>query len=131
MEIGSVTRGTPLPTTAPQRVDPQVPAGSVKTELNPDASVQPLREIGAVRFDQTGSLQSRAALDKALREVIERNTVIDPKTREVVYQTLDRDTGEVVRQVPDETLLRLRAFAREMREKEGSAERANTVSKLA
>ena len=48
--------------------------------------------------------------------MIRRNITIDPKTREVLFQSIDRRTGEVVRQVPEEALLKLRAYAREMRD---------------
>jgi uncharacterized FlaG/YvyC family protein len=59
-----------------------------------------------------------------LRDTIDRRLVVDPRTREVVHQTVDRESGTVIRQVPEEALLRLRAYGREMRDKvEASASR--------
>jgi uncharacterized FlaG/YvyC family protein len=99
----------------PSRSD-AVPLGAARTELPPEATVRPVGDGEAVRFERQGAAEARARLDEALRAVIERNIEIDSKTREVVYQVVDERTGEVTRQVPDETLLRLRTYAREMRE---------------
>jgi hypothetical protein len=38
--------------------------------------------------------------------------IIDPQTREVIYRVIDVRSRQVVRQVPDEALLRVRAYAR-------------------
>lgn len=120
MEIGSTIRSSAPPASnAPQRTETFTTAGAAKTELAPEASVQPVSE--AVRVDLTDGAAARAAVERTLRETIERRIEIDPKTREVVYQTVDRQTGEVVRQVPDQALLRLRAYAREMRERSEEA----------
>jgi uncharacterized FlaG/YvyC family protein len=45
----------------------------------------------------------------------ERDVTIDPATREVVLRMIDSRSGEVVRQVPDQALLRIRAYANELR----------------
>jgi hypothetical protein len=37
--------------------------------------------------------------------------IIDPQTREVIYRVIDVRSRQVVRQVPDEALLRVRAYA--------------------
>ncbi len=37
--------------------------------------------------------------------------VIDPETREMIYRVIDVSSRQVVRQVPDEALLRTRAYA--------------------
>ncbi len=93
--------------------------------------MQAVGEAPAVTFENRDGAQARARLDAAVREMIDRNTLIDPKTREVVYQSVDRKTGEVVRQVPDEMLLRLRAYAREMREADVRRDGPPQVQKLA
>jgi flagellar protein FlaG len=123
MEVGSIAR-TPAPSAAnaPQRADTLVSAGAVKTELKPEAAVQQVREVEPVRFDPTNETAARAALDQVIRETISRRIVLEPKTREVIFQTVNEETGEVVRQVPDEALLRLRAYARELREKDDNSD---------
>ena len=118
MEIGSTLKpNAPTASNLPQRTETFTTSGATKTELPPEASVQQVAQSEAVRVDLTDGAAARAAVERALRETIERRIEIDPKTREVVYQTVDRQSGEVVRQVPDQALLRLRAYAREMREK--------------
>jgi len=37
--------------------------------------------------------------------------LIDPQTREVIYRVIDVRSRQVVRQVPDQALLRMRAYA--------------------
>lgn len=122
MGLGSINRiPAPSATNAPQRTETLAAAGAVKTELKPEAAVQQVREAEAVRFEQTNEAARRAFLDAALRETIARRIELDPKSREVIFQAVNKETGEVVRQVPDEALLRLRAFARELREKGGGS----------
>jgi flagellar protein FlaG len=129
MDLGGVNR-PPVPA-APPRSDAMATAGAVKTELPQEASVQAAGEAPAVVLPSRERTEARARLDAAVREMIDRNTLIDPKTREVVYQSVDRKTGEVVRQVPDEMLLRLRAYAREMREADVRRDGPPQVQKLA
>ncbi len=118
MDSGSITRPTPTPAlNAPQRTDSLAAAGAVRTELPAEAAVQQVNEAEAVRFEPSDGARERAAVERALQDVIKRRIEIEPKTREVVYQKVNEETGEVVRQVPDEALMRLRAYAREMREK--------------
>lgn len=121
MDVGSITRTpTPTPLNAPQRADSLVASGAVRTELKTEAAVQQVRPVDHARFDPTNETASRAALDQLVRETIARRIVLEPKTREVIYQSVNEETGEVVRQVPDEAILRLRAYAREMREKDAA-----------
>ena len=42
-----------------------------------------------------------------------RQVIIDPQSREVIYRVIDARTGQVNYQVPDEALLRLKAYVRE------------------
>jgi hypothetical protein len=118
MDSGSIPKpATMSAPSAPQRAETLVATGAVKTELAPEAAVRQVPQTRPVRVDLTNGAATRAALDQALRETIDRRLIVDPKSREVVYQAVDKDTGDVVRQVPDEAILRLRAYARLMREK--------------
>ena len=129
METGSITK--PAATTAPTAPSP-VSAGTVRTELPPEASVQAVTEADAVRFEPSRGANERAALDAAVSAMIKRNIEIDPKTREVIFQSVDQRTGEVVRQLPEETMLKLRVYAREMRKAESAgASEAAQVKKSA
>ena len=111
--------------TAPARADALHSSPGVSTELAPESAVQQARESEAVRFDPTRTAPG-AVLDAALSEFIKRNIEIDPKTREVVFQIVDKETGDVIRQAPDEAILRLRAYVRELR----AAEHRNTALRV-
>jgi hypothetical protein len=38
--------------------------------------------------------------------------ILDPPTRDLIFRIIEVRSGQVVRQVPDEALLRMRAYAR-------------------
>jgi hypothetical protein len=42
----------------------------------------------------------------------QRDAIIDPQTREVVFRLLDARTRQVLHQVPDQAMLRAQAYAR-------------------
>jgi len=131
METGNITKPVaPAAPVVPARVEHLAAAGAVKTELAPEAAVQQVDESPAVRFAPSGGADFTASLDSAMREVVERNITVDPKTRELVFQTISKETGEVVRQVPDEAMLRLRAYVREMREAEDKGRGGSDVPRV-
>jgi hypothetical protein len=121
MDTGGIAK-IPAPTapTTPPRADVLHATGAVKSELAPHEAVQQVGESEAVVFDAARAAPG-AALDAVLSEFIRQNIEIDPKTREVVFQVVDRESGRVIRQTPDEATLRLRAYARELREAQDRA----------
>ena len=132
METGSISKPpAPAAPAAPARVDQLAAAGAVKTQLAPEAAVQQAGETPPVRFAPNDGADFSASLDSALREVVERNITVDPRTRELVFQTISKETGEVVRQVPDEAMLRLRAYVREMQEAEEKGRGGSDVPRVA
>lgn len=121
MEIGGIAK-TSAPATRPARADALQSAGAVTSELPPEAAVQQAGEAEPMRFEASRERAARAALDAVVQDMIQRRLEIDPKTREVVFQAVDRETGEVVRQIPEEAMLKIRAYAREMREADATDE---------
>lgn len=66
-----------------------------------------------LRFDDSAK-QKRAADDlERARSKIDRRTVIDEETETVLFQLVEKSTGEVKQQFPDDVLLSLREYARE------------------
>jgi flagellar protein FlaG len=119
METGNIAKPVaPAAPVAPARVEQLLTAGAVKTELKPEAAVQQVGNTPAVQFAPSEGADFHASLESALREVVERNITVDPRTRELVFQTISKETGEVVRQIPDEAILRLRAYVRDLVEAE-------------
>ena len=75
---------------------------AVQTDLTPAQSVTASAAAFAVRNDPRPAPQPTTA----------RDIVIDAASREVIFRTVDVRSGRVVRQVPDEALLRLKQYLR-------------------
>jgi hypothetical protein len=123
MEVVSSARVPVLPSLGDtSRSNALPPPGAIKTELPAQATVQqaaaPQKLAEGIR---------RAAPDSAPE--LSRNVTIDTETQELVFQTIH--DGEVVRQVPDKALLRMRAYTRELREAEADAESERHPSRIA
>ncbi|MGH6782502.1 MAG: hypothetical protein ACREB5_10410, partial [Sphingomonadaceae bacterium] len=80
-------------------------------------SEQARRDDAMAEQNAVSDRQAARQREQHLRDLIERRIVIEPRTREVVIQKKNRVTGETVSQLPDETLLRLRIYSRELAEK--------------
>lgn len=132
MDFGNAPR-VAAPTGAPvvARADVIARPGSVAVDLPPEKTVQSAPAGEAVHVDvgaQQRDARSRAAgerrsferdqngraADKAVDETVERKLIIDPRTRSVVLQKKNRETGETIMQLPDEATLKLRAYSREL-----------------
>jgi flagellar protein FlaG len=103
MDTGLAIR--PTANTAPAaivRPEPAPVRDAVATDLAPAQSVTAATGADAPRHDS-----GRAAQDAHVRKVI-----LDAHSREVIFQVLDESSGRVIRQVPDEAMLRLRAYTR-------------------
>jgi uncharacterized FlaG/YvyC family protein len=95
------------------------PSGSgtrpVSTELPRDQVVRSAGQAEAVTVDvRQDRAREQLARERLLKEFISNRAVLDPRTREVVYQAVNNRTGEVVRQFPDEAILKLRDYANQM-----------------
>ena len=137
------------------RTDISVQSGSTPVELPAEKTVQSATAGEAVRLDirarsdekRQEQAQHRQSQDDAVnrkrtetaqqqqerREVVDRRLVIDAKTHSIVLQKTDPDTGETVEQLPDETMLKLRAFSRDLMERarEPAASSSHIVERTA
>ena len=59
---------------------------------------------------------SPAAPALGLSDPYEYQVLVDQATHDVIYRTVDERSRQVVRQVPDQALLRMRAYARTLAE---------------
>ena len=57
---------------------------------------------------------SPAASALGLSDPYEYQVLVDPATHDIIYRTVDERSRQVVRQVPDQALLRMRAYARSL-----------------
>lgn len=111
MEVGlarppspSYTAITPI-SKAPDKNEP-----TVKTELPARQTVTPSSENNESRRATDNPLNREPSRESQPR--LERRNVIDPESESVIYVATNSDTGEVVRQIPSETLRKLRAYAK-------------------
>ena len=79
------------------RLDTAPVREAVPTNLNPAQTVTPAPKASEIQ----------AEADDHVRKI-----VLDAQSREVIYQVLDAGSGRVVRQIPEEATLRLRAYVR-------------------
>jgi FlaG protein len=130
MDVSGVTR--PLPVAAPQPLAANVGAQptAVKTILPTAATVTATDNSQAPRFDSKRS-NPNAALDEATRQAIERHLVIDRETKSLVLKVTEEPSGKVVRQIPDEVILKLRAYVRELTSKRAPESDTPRVEKVA
>jgi uncharacterized FlaG/YvyC family protein len=66
-----------------------------------------------------------------VRESLQRRIEKDDAAGILVYRTVDKVTGEVVRQFPDEMILKLKAYAREMARQEQVEAEGRRVERVA
>jgi hypothetical protein len=96
-------------TGAPPVVDrvPSTPvAQAVATDLSPAKSVTAVENPQPVRNDTAANYQ--------------HTVVLDPATQDLIFRVIDVRSRQVVRQVPDEALLRMRAYSRALAQGKGT-----------
>lgn len=87
---------------APVRADTGPVREAVRTDLAPAQTVNASTKPDQARLDAGPS----PSLDHV------RKIIVDAHSREVIYQVLEAGSGRVVRQIPEEATLRLRAYVR-------------------
>jgi|HubBroStandDraft_4_1064222.scaffolds.fasta_scaffold369577_2 flagellar protein FlaG len=81
-------------------------AGTAATDLPTSQTVTPAADTTPT---QNNTQPPPTEVGLAAYDV--RSVTIDPQTREVIYRVLDSRTNQVVTQIPDQTLLRNRAYS--------------------
>ncbi len=117
MDIGAQAVKPVQPVPEPPRV----------AAVAPVAEARPQTDTGSQRNPEDGSDGRRPI---SVNDVVQRNLTIDPETRTVVYQALNA-RGEVVLQLPDRAILRMRAYVREMQLAEAEPETGGRVERVA
>jgi hypothetical protein len=98
---------------APARLDILAPAGSVATELPAGQTITPAHESAPIRNDVSRHADLLSRLGYPLQRQTEQRFERDRKTEVLVFKQVDQSTGEVLMQLPDQSLLNLRAYLRE------------------
>lgn len=95
-------------TPATRAPDQNAPAS--KTVLPVEETVTPATETEDGQRAANNERDQRSLLER-YTPTVERQNVIDEDSESLVYIATNTETGQVVRQIPSETLLRLRAYA--------------------
>ena len=111
MDIGLTLRPISVVTQSSSvRQDAAPVRDAVPTDLAASQTVSAAAKTSEARQD---ALPSSAADPSHVRKII-----LDAHSREVIYRVIDSKSGLVVRQIPEEAMLRLRAYNRAALEKE-------------
>jgi hypothetical protein len=117
MELGSVRPVIAGVTVPAPRAD--IDRGAVATELSAREVVTPVEKMDpAASIDerrrpvQSGEAgqRDRGARTTASDTSFERTIVEDERSDTLVYKKIDLQTGDIVQQIPEESLLRMRAI---------------------
>jgi hypothetical protein len=95
------------------RTDGFVPRGSVTTELPSPQVVGSAWEGAAVRTDLSHEATLLSRLAQYMQRTPEQRFERDRKTEVLVFKQVDPSTGQVLLQLPDQSLLNLRAYLKE------------------
>lgn len=91
---------------------------AVATELAPDKAVTAAPSVANIRQDPISAQDSVS------------QTLIDPQTRDIILRVIDTRTQQVIRQIPDQALLRMRAYAKAL-QRGDSPNQAETLTDIA
>jgi uncharacterized FlaG/YvyC family protein len=83
-------------------------AQAVATELSPAKTVTTAETAQTLRNDTSSS-----------SDLYQHTVLMDPATQDLIFRVIDVRSRQVVRQVPDEALLRMRAYARVLAQGKG------------
>ncbi len=116
----------------PLRPDAAPATTTVKTEAPAHQAVAAIKETAEVNLQ----ISSNAELLRRSEEIFaaaagERRVDRDDASHLLIYKTIDGDTGEVVRQYPDEVQVKLRQYARELEREQAEAAEARHVERSA
>ncbi|MBD8890424.1 hypothetical protein [Roseibium litorale] len=103
---------------APERIEP-----AAKTDLPASRAVTPANDTTESRR----SAESERSELPFAQAKLDKQNVLDPESESYIYIATNSDTGEVVRQVPSETLRRLRAYAKVLSEQSTAPQPQSTV----
>lgn len=108
------------------RPDAAPARGAVATELPADKSVASAEAGTGVRTDISQTPFGASRLAHAMQRTTEQRFERDRKTETLVYKQVNPNTGEVLLQLPDQSLLNLRAYLKQVQDR--AATRVETTA---
>ncbi|MEP3602588.1 MAG: hypothetical protein ABJN26_21890 [Stappiaceae bacterium] len=107
METSALKQPVPV-ASVPETRTPVTPESVAKTELPASETVQPSEDAQATAPEDNRQPPVRPQQSENLVEVMEQ----DSETNTTIYRTVDTRTGLVKEQMPTETILKLKAYAK-------------------
>lgn len=107
METGAIKQPVPV-ASVPETRAPVAPESAAKTELPASETVQPSETAQGAEQTDNREPAARPQQSENLVEVMEQDSV----TNTTIYRTVDTRTGLVKEQMPTETILKLKAYAK-------------------
>jgi hypothetical protein len=101
--VSTIAPSAGVPQVVPARPAPAPVAQAVATDLAPAKTV-------------TAANTALAAQNDASSDQYQHTVLLDPATQELIFRTIDVRSRQVVRQVPEEALLRMQAYAHALAE---------------
>ena len=102
------------------KADVKLPEPAVVKKKKADENSQATSEAAAAKKEAVTKSELEVAIDDAneIGQLLKRklNFSIDSGTERVVVQVIDEESGEVVRQVPPQEMLRIAAHLKQLRE---------------
>lgn len=89
---------------------PEQNKSTVETDLPSEETVTPSSDVKQGQRSANND-RDQISLHEEFAPSVKRKNVLDVDSESLVYIATNIETGEVVRQIPSETLLRLRAYA--------------------
>lgn len=105
MDSGAI-KTVASPVAMPVSRRPETSESITRTELPAERTVTPVKRSEQTRRSAENTSQPANDASKQLEHKHYRDAI----TNDVVYRAIDPENGEVVHQVPEESLLRLRRF---------------------
>ncbi len=128
MDVGPTNRPN-LPSAQPvMRPDAPTVRTAVPTQGSPANTVTATAETSSTSVEISRAARTLQALSRSDASALRRETTRDEDSEALVYRVTDQKTGEVVQQIPEEAVLRLRAAIAEQEQKRTNAE-TGTVEK--
>ena len=119
LPVNTIAPSTGAPPVA-DRVPSAPVAQAVATDLSPAKSVTAAETALATRNEPYSP--------SASSDLFQRSVILDPTTQDMIFRVVDVRTRQVVRQVPDEALLRMRAYARALSQGKGMNDALNAAN---
>jgi uncharacterized FlaG/YvyC family protein len=121
MDAGALRQSFAAVPVQPVRLNTLAPRDAVPTELPPQQSIAAAAGSDAVRTDLSPHAATLSRLAETFQRSSEARFERDRKTDTLVFKRINPTTGEIILQIPNQSLLNLRAYLKQTEDSSHSA----------